>query len=65
MNTTEILERRLTHARARRDSQPAYSAGWDAASGAIDELTCRLAVIAILARTPATPVLNRRAPVKA
>ena len=44
------LERRLELARARRDSQPSYSPDWDAAMSDIDEVTARLARLAILAR---------------
>lgn len=50
MDTRAALEERLELARARRDAQPAYSPDWDAAMGDIDELTERLARLAILAR---------------
>ena len=50
MDSHVALEQRLELARARRDAQPAYSPDWDAAMGDIDELTARLARLAILAR---------------
>ena len=50
MDTRMALERRLELARARRDSQPSYSPDWDAAMSDIDEVTARLARLAILAR---------------
>jgi len=50
MNTRIALERRLVLARARRDSQPSFSPDWDAAMSDIDEVTARLARLAILAR---------------
>jgi hypothetical protein len=50
MDTRVTLERRLELARARRDSQPSFSPEWDAAMSDIDDLTARLARLAILAR---------------
>jgi hypothetical protein len=51
MDTRMALERRLVLARARRDSQPSFSPDWDAAMSDIDEVTARLARLAILARS--------------
>jgi hypothetical protein len=51
MNTRIALERRLVLARARRDLQPPFSPDWEAAISDIDDLTARLARLAILARS--------------
>ena len=50
MNDLEILRRRLDRARARRDEGAPSSPDWAAAMEEIDELTARLARIAVLAR---------------
>jgi hypothetical protein len=51
MDSSEILRGRLERATARRDAGAPYSPDWDAAMADIDELTTRLARLAILARS--------------
>jgi hypothetical protein len=50
MDNTEIICRRLAEAKVRRDTGAPYSPDWDAAMADIDDLTARLARLAILAR---------------
>jgi len=57
MDNTEILRRRLEHAKARRDAGAPYSPDWDAAMADIEDLAARLARLSILARAlPTVPV---------
>jgi hypothetical protein len=50
MDTTEIICRRLEQAKVRRDAGAPFSPDWDAAMAEIDDMTARLAGLAILAR---------------